>query len=77
MSTGAGARRVATEKTQLFAPAVVVFADVGAWGECDKFMWRAVKQIMSLFQPSVSLIPEGCCLSWLVKVFISVCEGLF
>lgn len=38
VSTGAGALHVATEKTQLFTPAVVVFADVGAWGECDTFI---------------------------------------
>lgn len=35
MSTGAGALAVTTEKTQLLTAAVVDFADIGAWGECD------------------------------------------
>lgn len=60
MSTGAGALPVATVKTQLFTAAVVVFADVGAWGECDTFMRCVVKQIMSLVKHSISSIPGGC-----------------
>lgn len=59
MSTGAGALSVATEKTQLFT-AAVVFADVGAWGECDTFMRCVVKQIMSLVKHSISSIPGAC-----------------
>lgn len=60
VSTGAGALTVATEKTQLFTAAVVVFADVGAWGERDTFMRCVVKQIMSWVKHSISSIPGGC-----------------
>lgn len=59
MSTGTGAVTVATEKTQLLTAAVVVFADVGAWGEFDTFM-RCVKQIMSLVTHRISSTPDGC-----------------
>ena len=57
VSTGTGALGVASIETQLLTAAIVVFADIGAWGECDTFMRRVVKQIMSLVKCSISALP--------------------
>ena len=73
VSTGAGALIVATEKTQLFTAAVVVFADVGACREGDMFMRSVVTQIMSLVKHSISSISGGFLIKSGGKKFLSLC----